>query len=147
QSPRPGFADEAAQNESPGETAMKTLGKILWSAMAVAAVLFVGFSGYHSTDSTQVGVRTVKRLGQKRREKKVYPPRSAYFFLPLCSDWDTFDTRLQVVEMKGASQLTFKTRDGNDLFVDITFSYHIDPARTPYIRQYVARNDRELREK
>jgi regulator of protease activity HflC (stomatin/prohibitin superfamily) len=126
---------------------MKTLGKILWSGIAVVVVLFVTFSGYHSTDSTEVGVRTVKWLGKKGVESKVYQPGAAYFFLPLFSDWDTFDTRLQVVEMKGASQLPFKTRDGNDLFVDITFSYHIDPARAPYIRQYVARNDQELREK
>ncbi|HXU79046.1 MAG TPA: SPFH domain-containing protein, partial [Methylomirabilota bacterium] len=52
-----------------------------------------------------------------------------------------------VIEMKGPSQLTFKTRDGNDLFVDLTFSYRIEPTNAPYIRQYVARNDIELREK
>jgi regulator of protease activity HflC (stomatin/prohibitin superfamily) len=49
--------------------------------------------------------------------------------------------------MKGAHQLTFKTRDGNDIFMDVTFSYRIDPAKAPYIRQYVARNDDELKEK
>jgi len=63
------------------------------------------------------------------------------------NDWDTFDTRLLVVEMKGPGQLTFKTRDGNDLFVDMTFSYRIDPQKAPFIRQYVAKSDLELREK
>jgi regulator of protease activity HflC (stomatin/prohibitin superfamily) len=80
-------------------------------------------------------------------ENQVYQPGAAYFFLPILNDWDTFDTRLQVVEMKGPSQLTLKTRDGNDLFVDVTFSYRIDPRKAPYIRQYVARNDLEVREK
>src|SRR5262249_30739122 len=69
------------------------------------------------------------------------------FFLPLFNEWDTFDTRLQVVEMKGPGQLVVKTRDGNDLFVDVMFSYHIDPPQAPHIRQYVARNDVDLREK
>jgi len=60
---------------------------------------------------------------------------------------DTFDTRLQIVEMKGPSQLILKTRDGNDLFVDVTFSYRIEPTNAPFILQYVAKSDVELREK
>ena len=109
--------------------------------------LLFSFSSYHATDSTEVGVRTVKWLGTKGVENRVYQPGSAYFFLPIFNDWDTFDTRLQVVEMKGPSQLILKTRDGNDLFVDVTFSYHIDPQKAPHIRQFVAKNDLELREK
>jgi hypothetical protein len=31
--------------------------------------------------------------------------------------------------------------------VDVTFSYRIDPRKAPYIRQYVAKSDLELREK
>lgn len=31
--------------------------------------------------------------------------------------------------------------------MDVTFSYHIDPQKAPDIRQYVAKNDLELREK
>ncbi len=126
---------------------MKKLSKILWTAIFVLVMLFVSFASYHSTDSTEVGVRTVKWLGKKGVENQVYQPGSAYFFLPVFNDWDTFDTRLQIVEMKGAGQLTLKTRDGNDLFVDVTFSYRIDPPKAPYIRQYVAKSDLELREK
>jgi regulator of protease activity HflC (stomatin/prohibitin superfamily) len=86
-------------------------------------------------------------LGKKGVESQIYQPGSAYFFLPIFNAWDTFDTRMQVVEMKGPTQLTLKTRDGNDLFVDVTFSYHINPTNAPYIRQYVAKSDLELREK
>jgi regulator of protease activity HflC (stomatin/prohibitin superfamily) len=126
---------------------MKTLPKILWTGIGFLLVLFFGLASYHSTDSTEVGVRTIKWLGTRGVESQVYQPGSAYFFLPVFNDWDTFDTRLQVVEMKGPGQLILKTRDGNDLFVDVTFSYRIDPTKAPYIRQYVARNDLELREK
>src|SRR6266850_2206993 len=126
---------------------MSTAAKILWIAITCLVILFLSLSSYHSTDSTEVGVRTVKWLGKKGVENQIYQPGSAYFFLPVFNEWDTFDTRLQIVEMKGPSQLILKTRDGNDLFVDVTFSYHIDPKRCPYIRQYVAKNDAEIREK
>jgi regulator of protease activity HflC (stomatin/prohibitin superfamily) len=126
---------------------MKTASKILWFSLVFLLILFASFASYHATDSTEVGVRTIKWLGKRGVENQVYQPGAAYFFLPILNDWDTFDTRLQVVEMKGPSQLTLKTRDGNDLFVDVTFSYRIDPRKAPYIRQYVARNDLEVREK
>ena len=126
---------------------MKIASKILWFGLLFMVILCLSFASYHSTDSTEVGVRTIKWLGKKGVENQVYQPGAAYFFLPFVNDWDTFDTRLQVVEMKGASQLTLKTRDGNDLFVDVTFSYRIDPKKAPYIRQYVAKNDLEVREK
>ena len=126
---------------------MTAAAKILWFGVALLAFLLLSFASYHATDSTEVGVRTIKWLGKKGVENQVYQPGSAYFFLPIFNDWDTFDTRLQVVEMKGPSQLTLKTRDGNDLFVDVTFSYHIDPQKAPHIRQFVAKNDLELREK
>src|SRR6266446_6924243 len=126
---------------------MNILAKILWAGIAFLLILFFGFASYHSTDSTEVGVRTIKWLGKKGVENQIYQPGSAYFFLPIFNAWDTFDTRMQVVEMKGPGQLTLKTRDGNDLFVDVTFSYHIEATNAPYIRQYVAKSDLELREK
>jgi regulator of protease activity HflC (stomatin/prohibitin superfamily) len=126
---------------------MKTLSKIFWIGVAVLVFLFFSFASYHSTDSTEVGVRTVKWLGKRGVETNIYQPGAAYFFAPIINEWDTFDTRLQIVEMKAGSQLVIKTRDGNDLFVDVTFSYRIDPQKAPYIRQYVAKTDAELREK
>lgn len=126
---------------------MKSSSKIVWVSLLVLAAVFLSLSGYHATDSTEVGVRTIKWLGQRGVEDRVYQPGSAYFFLPVINAWDTFDTRLQVIEMKGQNQLTIKTRDGNDLFVDVTVSYRIDPRQAPRIRQFVARNDLEVREK
>src|SRR5436190_13153307 len=126
---------------------MTTIARILWIAIGLLVIFVLSLSSYHSTDSTEVGVRTVKWLGKKGVENQIYQPGSAYFFLPIFNAWDTFDTRMQVVEMKGPSQLTLKTRDGNDLFIDVTFSYHINPTNAPYIRQYVAKSDLELREK
>jgi len=126
---------------------MTIIARILWVGLALLLFIFLSFSSYHSTDSTEVGVRTVKWLGKRGVQSRVYQPGAAYFFLPIFNAWDTFDTRLQVVEMKGPAQLTIKTRDGNDLFVDVTFSYRMDPLKAPFIREFVAKNDLELREK
>jgi len=126
---------------------MKRLSNLLAASLVVLVIVLLSFASYHATDSTEVGVRTVKWLGTRGVEAKVYQPGAAYFFLPIFNDWDTFDTRLQVVEMRDQHQLTLKTKDGNDLFVDVSFSYRIDPQKAPFIRQFVARNDAELREK
>src|ERR1043166_3568695 len=126
---------------------MRSLAKVFWIGLMALVFLFLSFSSYHATDSAEVGVRTIKWFGKKGVEDHVYQPGSAYFFLPIFNEWDTFDTRLQVVEMKGPAQLILKTRDGNDLFVDVTFSYHIEPTNAPFILQYVAKSDAELREK
>lgn len=126
---------------------MKRLVNLLAAALLLLFMLLVGFASYHSTDSTEVGVRTIKWLGTRGVENRVYQPGAAYFFLPFINDWDTFDTRLQIVEMKQDEQLVLKTRDGNDLYVDVVLSYRMDPQRAPYIRQFVAADDIELREK
>src|SRR5215475_15570110 len=126
---------------------MKTFSKIFWICAAVLALIFLSSASYHATDSTEVGVRTIKFFGKRGVENTIYQPGSAYFFMPIFNEWDTFDTRLQVVEMKGPAQLILKTRDGNDLFVDVSFSYRIEPTNAPFILQYVAKNDLELREK
>ncbi|MFH0891645.1 MAG: prohibitin family protein [Candidatus Falkowbacteria bacterium] len=112
----------------------------------------------HTTGETEVGVRTrkISIFGDKGVEDKAYPPGSTYFFLPFVNDWDTFDTKLQNVEMtleqgKGdrasRDDLIFKTIDGNDIGLDVIIAYRIDPAKAPYIRQLVAPDDRTLRQK
>ena len=126
---------------------MKTFSKIFWICAAVLALVFLSSASYHATDSTEVGVRTVKFFGKRGVETNIYQPGSAYFFMPIFNEWDTFDTRLQVVEMKGPLQVVIKTRDGNDLFVDMNFSYRIEPQKAPYILQFVAKTDAELRDK
>jgi hypothetical protein len=126
---------------------MKQLGNGLVISLGVLLVIFLGLASYHATDSTEVGVRTVKWLGKRGVQPTVYQPGAAYFFLPIINDWDTFDTRLQVVEMKEQEQMALKMKDGNDLYVDVTFSYRIDPLKAPFIRHFVAQSNAELEEK
>jgi regulator of protease activity HflC (stomatin/prohibitin superfamily) len=114
-------------------------------------VIIVGLKSVYSTGTTEVGVRTVKwsLFGKGGIEDKVYQPGATYFLLPFFNEFNRFDARLQIVEMTAAANndLPFKTKDGNDIRIDIIFSYRIDPQRAPYIRQYVAGDMLELKEK
>ncbi len=124
----------------------------LWLAVSLSGCLF------YSTGETEVGVRTKKFTlwGATGVEEKTYPPGSTYVFLPFINDWNTFDTKLQNLEMvfergKGdravQDDLLFKTIDGNDISLDVIIAYRIDGERAPFVVQQVAENDRNLRDK
>ena len=96
------------------------------AACASAAFVTAGCMPY-STGPTEVGIRTIKfsLTGNKGVQDKVYPPGGTYFFVPFINDWDTFDTRLQNLEMTAVEtrgdrpskdDLIFKTIDGNGVF-------------------------------
>jgi regulator of protease activity HflC (stomatin/prohibitin superfamily) len=130
---------------------------IKWG-LAVLVIVILSFKSIHSTGTTEVGVRTVKwsLFGKSGVENKVYQPGATYFFLPIFNEWEKFDARLQIVEMTAATgkgdthiidDIPFKTKDGNDIRIDVIFTYRVDPQRTPYIRQFVAKDMLELKEK
>lgn len=131
--------------------------KIATAAFA-AFLLLVFFCYPHATGPTEVGVRTVKwsLFGSRGVESRVYEPGAVYFFPAVVNDWHTFDTRLVNIEMTNnprrgdkmyRDDLLFKTIDGNDISLDVIVSYRIDPARAPFILQYVAASDYELKDK
>ncbi len=112
----------------------------------------------HSTGSTEVGVRTAK-IGifeDKGVQKRIYEPGSTHFFVPLINDWNIFDTALQNLEMtreidqggrKGDDSLRFKTIDGNDISVNVTVAWHVNPTKAPYLLQFVGENTGEVEER
>ncbi len=121
-------------------------------------LLFIQACVFYTTGDTEVGVRTRKLalFAPKGVEDKVYAPGSTYFFLPYINDWHTFDTKLQNLEMtfhkdrgdrKSRDDLLFKTIDGNDISLDVIIAYQIDPAKAPYILQYVAQDNANLSQK
>jgi regulator of protease activity HflC (stomatin/prohibitin superfamily) len=136
---------------------MKTLKlSLILLSLFFAASTLSGCMPY-STKSTEVGVRTVKwsLIGKKGVQETVYSPGSTQFFIPFLTDWHTFDTRLQKLEMsisedrgdrKGRDELRFKTMDGNDISLDVTIQYRIEPKKAPTILQEVALGDAELKE-
>jgi len=132
--------------------------RLATKVLALLALLTLGGCVPHTTGETEVGVRTIKLgiVGKKGVEPRVYQPGSTYFFLPFVNDWHTFDTKLQNLEMTiahgrgdrhGRDDLVFKTIDGNDISLDVIIAYRLDPEKAVHIVQYVAREDRTLREK
>ncbi len=111
----------------------------------------------HQAGPTEVGVRTVKLGILKKRgvDPTYYAPGKTYFFLPIINGWNTFDVKLQTVEMtfdakrgdlRSRDDLLFKTIDGNDISLDVIIQYRIDPPKAPYILQNVAASDLLLRQ-
>src|SRR5436309_13339273 len=108
---------------------------IKWG-LAALVILILSFKSIHSTGTTEVDVRTIKwsLFGKSGVENKVYQPGATYFFLPIFNEWETFDARLQIVEMtsgsgkrdqRGGDDIPFKTKDGNDIRIDLIFTYRV----------------------
>ncbi len=102
----------------------------------------------HSTGSTEVGVRVAK-LGLYEPKGVVpdpYPPGTTSFFPPVINDWYVYDSALQNLVMSreadsgdrhGDDSVRFKTIDGNDISVNVTVAWTIDPAKVGYLVQFV----------
>ena len=135
---------------------MKTKLIQLSMILALGSILGSGCMPY-STGPTEIGVRTIKwsMTGNQGVEDTKYNPGSTYFFVPFLTDWHTFDTRVQKLEMAAAmdrgdrmsmDDLRFKTIDGNDIRLDVIISYQIDPDKGPMILQEVGTTDAEVKD-
>ncbi|MBI1318139.1 MAG: prohibitin family protein [Candidatus Hydrogenedens sp.] len=138
---------------------MKTLARItllvLLSASAVSVSGCIPMP--YRTGPNEVGVRTIKMslTGAKGVEEKVYEPGTTHWFIPFFTDWHTFDTSVQNLQMLGSlnrgdrtgrDELVFKTIDGNDISLDVIVSYKLIEEKAPMVLQEVATNSDELRE-
>ena len=127
------------------------LGKIKTFLFGGLLIAITGCS-VHATEPGQVGVKVNLLTGL---DPDIYAPGGTYFFPPLITDFYTFSTQTQTLTMladptagdrEGKDDLEFKTRDGNDVGVDVTILYRIEPALAPYILTSVARDDASLKE-
>lgn len=111
-----------------------------------------------NTESTEVGVRTVhvSLFGPSGVQPEVYEPGQTYFFFRAFSDWNVFDVGLQNLEMlreegegsrQGDDSLRFKTVDGNDISVNVTVAWRIEPSMAPYLLEFVGDSTRVVEEK
>ncbi len=114
----------------------------------------------HSTAETEVGVLVCK-LGVgcqngKGVQQATYPPGSTNFFAPFIRDFYVFDTKMQNLEMvldakrgdrNTRDDLQFKTTDGNDISMDVTLAWTIDPKRAPDLLATVGTSTNDVKEK
>lgn len=121
--------------------------------------VFAAGCASRSTGETEVGVLVCKisiGCGKKGVQDTLYPPGSTNFFAPFIRDFYTFDTKVQNLEMNaernkgdraGADDLQFKTTDGNDISMDVTVAWTIDPKKAPDLLQNVGTSTNEVKEK
>jgi regulator of protease activity HflC (stomatin/prohibitin superfamily) len=132
--------------------------KLGFCLLLIVIAVNVGGCMPHSTQSTEVGVRTIKwsPFAKNGVMQKIYAPGTTFFFLPIINDWHTFDTKLRNMEMTikqgqgahyGPDDLLFKTIDGNDISLDVIIAYRIIPEKAPYVLEYIAKDNLELEEK
>jgi regulator of protease activity HflC (stomatin/prohibitin superfamily) len=123
------------------------------------AACLLGGCVSHSTGETEVGVLVCKiGLGcaHKGVQEQVYPPGSTNFFAPFIRDFYRFDTKVQNLEMvldtkrgdrAARDDLQLKTTDGNDISMDVTVAWTIDPKHAPDLLQNVGTSTQEVKEK
>jgi regulator of protease activity HflC (stomatin/prohibitin superfamily) len=128
-------------------------------AMAVAglALAAAGLTGCGTTSSTEVGVRT-SMLGMfdKRGRQHLYQPGGVYFFLPVLNTWDRLPISQQNLLMSAdptdgdrpvPDDVTFKTKDGNNVYIDVNVMWRIDPQKAPYLVSHVGQSIEEINER
>jgi regulator of protease activity HflC (stomatin/prohibitin superfamily) len=119
--------------------------------MIAALLALLSGCAVRTTDANEVGVKVSLFTGM---DADVYPAGGTYF-MSAFTDWYTFSTQAQTLTMvaaadagdrAGKDDLEFKTRDGNDVGVDVTIIYRLDPAQAPRVLQSVAADDESLKE-
>ena len=114
----------------------------IWIAAAALAL-----AGCRSTGPTEVGIKVGKIFGGDA----VVQPGQTVIVIPVLHDWYVFDSKTQTLEMKanpdgnGGDELDFKTRDGNNIGVDVTVLYHLDPMKAPDLLRTVAPSMADVR--
>jgi regulator of protease activity HflC (stomatin/prohibitin superfamily) len=118
-------------------------------------VLSLGACGV--TSSTEVGVRTsLFGVIEKRGESQVYAPGGVYFFLPVINDWKTLPISQQNLLMNAnpregdrpvPDDITFKTKDGNNVFIDVNVMWRVDPKQAPFLVFHVGSRISEIKER
>ncbi len=132
---------------------MRTEFKGLLLGVAVVAMTTSGCT-CHSTAANEVGVLTRKLapFGEKGVQNETYAPGGTYMFPAFITDWHTFETKLQNLRMVRATEggrddVEFKTVDGNDISVDVTVAWRIDPAKAAFVLQRVADSTVDVQER
>ncbi len=127
----------------------RRLGLLLAAALAL--------DGCGTTTSTEVGVRTsLFGILEKRGEQQVYEPGGIYFFMPVVNAWNTLPISQQNLVMNAnpsegdrpiPDDVTFKTKDGNNIYMDVNVMWRIDPKKAGYIVGRIGQSASEISER
>jgi regulator of protease activity HflC (stomatin/prohibitin superfamily) len=93
-------------------------------------------AGCKNTSSTEVGVRTcLLGIFEKRGTQQTYSPGGTYVVMPIVNAWTTLPLAQQNLLMNASPKegdrpipddITFKTKDGNNIHIDVNLMWRID---------------------
>ncbi len=127
------------------------------AAAALAALASATLFGCRPTSSTEVGVRTnLFGVFEKRGVQEVYAPGGVYMVLPVVNAWTTLSVAQQNLLMNAdpnegdrpiPDDITFKTKDGNNVHIDVNVMWRIDPKKAGLLVTNVGQTVEEIRER
>jgi len=169
--------DEASSHQRTGQTgglgdtltdALKRFGGRLFPSNNTREVLkwtavglFIATGGLTSiryVGPNEVGVRTneftIPFVATRGIEPVSYGP-GLHIVPPFITHMNTLSTQLQKVTMSsevdvdgfGNDELRFRTRDGNDIKLNVDFTFRVNAAKAPLVIQYVGQDMEEIIEK
>ena len=132
---------------------LKTIATLPLLLLLVGAFL----CGCESTSSTEVGVRT-NLLGalEKRGYQQVYQPGGVYLVMPVVNSWNRLPISQQNLLMNDSpiegdrpvpDDITFKTKDGNNVHIDVNVMWRLDPRKAAFIVSNVGQTILEIKER
>jgi regulator of protease activity HflC (stomatin/prohibitin superfamily) len=170
-------AAEAGSHKGPGKTggrgdplsaALKELrGRLLPTKSAMNILTWTGLGLFFAIGGltsvryvgpNEVGVRTneftIPFVAKRGIEPVPYGP-GLHIVPPFISHMNTLSTQLQKVTMSsevdvdgfGNDELRFRTRDGNDIKLNVDFTFRVNAAKAPLVVQYVGQDMDEIIEK
>ncbi len=127
------------------------------AAAALAALASASLVGCRPTNSTEVGVRTsLFGILEKRGVQEVYAPGGVYMVLPVVNSWTTLSVAQQNLLMNAnpaegdrpiPDDITFKTKDGNNVHIDVNVMWRIDSKKAGFLITNVGQTVEEIRER
>ncbi|MCI0574043.1 MAG: hypothetical protein L0Y66_25190 [Myxococcaceae bacterium] len=126
--------------------------------VALSALLLSGLlSACESTSSTEVGVRTtLVGVVEKRGDQQVYPPGGVYVVTPFINSWHVLPIQQQNLLMNADPEegdrpipddVTFKTKDGNNVHIDVNVMWRIHPDRAGDVLARLGSSVDEIKER
>jgi regulator of protease activity HflC (stomatin/prohibitin superfamily) len=125
--------------------------------LLIVLTVALALSGCGLTSSTEVGVRTsLFGIFEKAGESQVYEPGGVYFFLPVINYWTTLPIAQQNLLMTAnptegdrpvPDDVTFKTKDGNNVHIDVNVMWRIDPKKAAFLVFHVGQSADEIKER
>ena len=138
---------------------MRTQRTVKQQALALAlAVSAAALTGCESTSSTEVGVRTsLWGVVEKAGEQQVYASGGTYLVAPVVNDWAVLPISQQNLLMNATPEegdampvpdaIAFKTKDGNNVYIDVNVMWRVDPSKAGKVISKVGRSVDEISER